>query len=160
MAIRWPWGTQRSVPSSTRTWTPSSTWRLGGAASNLRLDGRFAGLMAGGLAAELAVAGGWLHPVGDGFAMGARIDGRWSAFPGEPDAGEVRAQVSASAGSPAFGASGGIGVAGYRAPAGPSTARQGGATGWTRLGPVRLNASVAVSAFDERLTVGRDSVPV
>ncbi|HEY8470022.1 MAG TPA: glycogen-binding domain-containing protein, partial [Longimicrobiales bacterium] len=37
---------------------------------------------------------------------------------------------------------------------------QGEATGWTRLGPVRLHASVAVSAFDERFTVGRDSVPV
>jgi hypothetical protein len=133
--------------------------RLGDASSSLRLDGRFAGLMGGGLAAEVAVAGGWLHPVGDGLAVGARIDGRWSAFPDEADAGEVRARVSASVGSPAFGASGGIGVAGYRAPAGPRTALQGEATGWTRLGPVRLHASVAVSAFDERFTVGRDNVP-
>jgi hypothetical protein len=71
----------------------------------------------------------------------------------------VRLRLSADAGSPVSGASGGIGIAGYRAPAGPRTALQGEATGWTRLGPVRFHASVAVSAFDEHFTIERESAP-
>src|SRR5690606_29104074 len=133
---------------------------LGGAGSSLRLDGQFARLMDGGVAAELSGVGTWLHPVRAGLAAGGRIEGRWSAFPRERDAGGMRAMLNATFGGPALGAAAGLGVGRFRAPADTRTTTHWEAAGWTRVGPVRLHASAAVNAFDERFTMLRDSVIV
>lgn len=152
-------GIIRSGPATTAgAMIVAPALELGGARSSLRLDGQFAGLMDGVVAAELSGAGTWLHPVRAGLAAGGRIEGRWNAFPRERDAGGLRAMLSATFGGPALGAAAGLGVGRYRAPADTRTVAHWEAAGWTRVGPVRLHASAVVNAFDERFTMLRDSV--
>lgn len=154
-------GVIRSGPATTAgAMIVAPALELGGAGSSLRLDGQFARLMDGGVAAELSGVGTWLHPVRAGLAAGGRIEGRWSAFPRERDAGGMRAMLNATFGGPALGAAAGLGVGRFRAPADTRTTTHWEAAGWTRVGPVRLHASAAVNAFDERFTMLRDSVIV
>src|SRR5690606_33897416 len=111
-------GIIRSGPATTAgAMIVAPALELGGARSSLRLDGQFAGLMDGVVAAELSGAGTWLHPVRAGLAAGGRIEGRWNAFPRERDAGGLRAMLNATFGGPALGAAAGLGVGRFRAPA-------------------------------------------
>lgn len=149
-------GIVRSGPATTAAaaiLTP--TLAVGGGGSTLKLGGQLASVASGGVVAELSGAGEWFHPISAGLGLGARLEGRWSAFPAA-HVGEARATLGTRMGGPDRGAAAAVGAARYRAPAGGQTALQGEIAAWTVLGRLRLRASAAVSAFDEPFTVLRD----
>ena len=152
-------GIVRSGPETTAAaaiFAPALAVASGG--SVLRLGGQLAGVTSGGVAAELSGAGAWFHPVRAGLGLGARLEGRWSAFPAAADVGEARATLGTRLGGPDRGAAAVVGAARYRAPTRSQTALQGELTAWTVLGRLRLRASATVSSFKEPLTAFRDPI--
>lgn len=133
---------------------------VGGGGSTLHLGGQLAGVMSGGVVAELSGAGAWFHAVSAGLGLGARLEGRWSAFPAAADVGEARATLGTRLGGRDRGAAAAVGAARYRAPTRSQTALQGELTAWTVLGRLRLRASATVSAFKEPFTALRDPIVV
>lgn len=131
---------------------------LDAGASSLTLQGQFSALAGGALAADLFAAGAWQHPLRRTLTVGVSVDGRWSAFPEEQDAAVLRTRLRSSLGTPALGIAASIGAARFGGPADGQTTVLADAAGWIRLGPLRIQASAAVNAFDETFVALPDTL--